>query len=110
MEHLDAKVFGAIAFFTFFLVEALKFFFPKTVSGKEEQVAAVLPIIFAVGAKALGYFTATPWEEVLLWAIGGGAASGAGHDKVYVPLKKLVLRLFGKKAPEAAPPAEPPKG
>lgn len=98
MESIDAKVFAAIAGLTLALVEVLKVFLPKLVTGKEAKIALILPIIFTIGAKAAGLFAATEWVDAILWAVSGGAASGIGHDKVWDPVKGLIKGLFAKKA------------
>lgn len=104
MDSIDAKVFAAIAGLTLALVEVLKAFFPKQIDGKEAKIAAALPILFVIGAKAAGLFSATSWPDAVLWAVSGGAASGVGHDKVWDPIKGLVKSLFTPITPSDPPP------
>lgn len=100
MDTIDAKVFSLITAATLLAVSAVKAIFPAKVKGKEAGIAMLLPILFTVVAKVAGGFSATPWVDALLWAVGGGATSGVAHDKILNPLKKL-LAGFLPKQPEA---------
>lgn len=88
MDHIDAKVFGLITAGTVAAVAILKRAIPKWVEGREEFLAAVLPVLFTVAAKALSAFKGTDWVDALLFAIGAGVASGIFHDKVVNPVIK----------------------
>ncbi len=99
MDQIDTKVFTLIALATLAGIEILKGFFPKLISGKEQQLAIVLPILFTVGAKAAGWFHSTDWVNALLWALGDGATAGVAHDKLLDPVKKLLSGFLSKKPP-----------
>lgn len=88
MDSIDAKVFSLITAGTVAAVGILKRAIPKWVEGKEEFLAAVLPIVFTVAAKTMGAFMATEWVDALLFAIGAGLASGIAHDKILEPVIK----------------------
>lgn len=99
MESIDAKVFTLITVATLFVVGVLKYFFPKKMKGKEAGVAMLLPVLFTIGAKAAGEFTATPWVDALLWAMGGAVASGVAHDKIVNPTKSALKSFLPKRPP-----------
>ena len=99
MQAIDMKVFALITLATLVVVELAKTFLPKLVDGKEAKVALLLPILFTVGAKALGWFQGTEWVDALMWAFGGGATSGVAHDKVLDPIKGMLSSLLPKKPP-----------
>lgn len=99
MQSIDAKVFSLIALATLVFVEVAKGLLPKLVEGKEAKIAMLLPILFTVGAKFAGFFQETQWVDALLWAFGGGAASGVAHDKILDPIKGLIGNVLHKKPP-----------
>ena len=99
MQTIDMKVFALITLATLVVVELVKSFFPKLVEGRESKVALLLPILFTVGAKALGWFHGTEWVDALMWAFGGGATSGVAHDKLLNPIKEMLSSLLPKKPP-----------
>ena len=99
MQTIDTKVFALIALATLVVVELLKAFFPAKLEGKEAKLAMLLPILFTVGAKALGWFQGTEWVDALMWAFGGGATSGVAHDKLLNPIKGMVEGILPKKPP-----------
>lgn len=88
MDHIDAKVLALITSGTVTAVGAIKKFFPAWTSGKEEALAAILPVLFVGVAKAFHAFQATSWVDALAWALGGGLAAGVAHDKFINPLMK----------------------
>ncbi len=97
MDTIDAKVFSLVALATFFVVEFLKKVMPvKMTAERATQVAAILPILFTIGAKAGGLFQDTQWVDALLWALGGGVGAGVGHDKVWNPLMGVAKGALGK--------------
>lgn len=88
MDQIDAKVLALITLGTTTAVGAIKKFFPVWASGKEEALAAALPVLFVVAAKAMHAFQGTSWVDGLAWALGGGLLSGLAHDKLLNPLMK----------------------
>jgi len=92
MDQIDAKVFAMIALGVTTTIGAIKKFFPTWTKGKEEALAAVLPVAFILIAKAFHGFKDTGWVDAMAWALGGGLAAGVAHDKILNPLMK------GKKA------------
>lgn len=97
MDIIDAKVFALIAGGTLFFVEFLKKLLPSKITPERAtQIAAILPIVFTIGAKAAGLFHGTEWVDALLWALGGGVGAGVGHDKVWNPLMGVTKSALGK--------------
>lgn len=99
MQTIDTKVFALITLATLVAVELGKGFLPKLFTGKEAKIAMLLPILFTVGAKLAGWFHGTEWVDALMWALGGGAASGLAHDKLLDPLKGILSNFLPKKPP-----------
>lgn len=99
MDSIDAKVFALIASGTLLAVAALKRGLPSWVTGKEEFLALILPVLFTVVAKVLGAFKATDWVDALVWAVGAALAAGVAHDKITNPVVKYRAEA---KAEEAA--------
>lgn len=99
MESIDAKIFAAITLGTLTLIEILKGFFKGWVSGKETQLALLIPILFVVIGKLAGWFSGTDWPTALMWAFAGSATSGVSHDKLLDPGKKMVSSILPKKPP-----------
>jgi hypothetical protein len=87
MDGIDAKVFALIAAGTVTAVGAIKKFAPVWVSGKEEALAQILPVLFTVIAKLSGSFKGTDWVDALLYAVGAGLAAGVSHDKILGVIK-----------------------
>ncbi len=98
-QSIDAKTFALITMATLFFVEVSKGFLPKLLSGKEAKLAMLLPVVFTVVAKLAGWFSGTDWVEALMWAFGGGAASGVAHDKLLDPARALISSILPKKPP-----------
>jgi len=88
MEQIDAKVFALIASGTLLAVAALKRGLPSWVTGKEEFLALILPVLFTIVAKVLGAFKATDWIDALVWAVGAALTAGIAHDKLVNPVVK----------------------
>lgn len=88
MDHIDAKVFALITGGTTAAVGILKKLFPAWVNGKEEAIAAILPVLFVVVTKLCSGFKDTGWVDALAFAIGGGLLSGVAHDKLVNPVIK----------------------
>ncbi len=99
MQSIDAKVFALITLATLFFVEISKGILPKFLEGKEAKLAMLLPVLFTVIGKLAGWFSGTDWAEALMWAFGGGAASGVAHDKLLDPVKGLLMSVLPKKPP-----------
>ncbi len=88
MDAIDAKVFALITSGTVATVGFLKKLFPAWVSGKEEAIAAALPILFVIIAKVCHGFKDTGWIDALAFALGGGLMAGVAHDKFVDPVVK----------------------
>lgn len=88
MDQIDAKVFALITAGTTAAIGALKKLFPLWVDGKEEAIAALLPILFVITAKACHGFEKTGWVDALAWSLGSSLLAGVAHDKMVNPLMK----------------------
>jgi hypothetical protein len=88
MDQVDAKVFALITAGTTAVIGIAKKLFPSWVSGKEEGLAQLLPVLFIISAKLLHAFQGTDWVSALLLASGGGLGAGLIHDKIVNPLMK----------------------
>jgi hypothetical protein len=82
---MDIKVFALIMVATTAVVGGLKKSF-AWVSGKEEFLAVVLPVLFTIIAKVAGMFHETDWVAALTWAFGSGLGAGVLHDKFVEPV------------------------
>lgn len=88
MNQIDVMVFSLITLGVTTAVQVIKKLFPSWSSGKEEALAAALPVMFVITAKVLHGFKDTGWVEALFWALGGGLTAGVVHDKLLNPMIK----------------------
>jgi hypothetical protein len=88
MDEISVKVAALIAGGTTSAVGILKKLFPTWITGKEEALSQLFPVIFIVIAKLAGGFKNTEWVDAMLFAVGGGIGANVIHDKLVNPLMK----------------------